>query len=376
MFKVNATEYAQLLGIHSNTNTPLFVYGAPGIGKSAIPRQVFQEKADKLKKTFVEWSDLTQDQKTDCIENPEKFFVFVDFRLGQCDTTDLRGIPNMTNNDLLEYMPLAWVKYFSNEEAHGAIFFDEMNLAPPVVAGQAYQIINDRVVSDIRLSDHVFIFGAGNRSVDKAHTFNMAFPLRDRMSEFELEITSDEWCDWACANGIDMAFVSFIKWKPSRLHKVDHSSNEKGSTPRGIVRANTLVKEVGGIKAPLAHHLVSSAVGEPFAIEFKAYTDVIKKMDLEKFIKDPKSVKTLKSPDKQFAICGVISEHIVKTPLKDKKRIQKLYEIMHNLPIEFMIVSMNMTRLGFGKNNAGFRESIELYDDYRELCKVAAKFAF
>ena len=376
MFKVTPNEYAKLLEVHANANTPLFVYGAPGIGKSEIPRQVFSERAEKQNRKFVEWSDLTQEQKNTCIANPEKYFVFVDFRLGQCDTTDLRGIPNMTKGELLEYMPLAWVKYFSDEMASGAIFFDELNLAPPVVAGQAYQIINDRVVSDIRLSDKVFIFGAGNRHEDQGYTFGMAFPLRDRMSEFELEVSSDAWCDWACENGIDMSFVSYIKWKPSALFNHPADSSKKGTTPRGLVRADKLVKEIGGLQSDLSHHVISCAVGESFAIEFKAYIDVISEMDIDMFIENPKSVKELDTPDKRFAICGVLADHIIKYHKDDKEKIAKLYEIIHNLPVEFMIVSLNMTRLGFGKNTAGFRESIEQYPNYIDLINVVGKFAF
>ena len=376
MFTVNPNEYAKLLEIHANTNTPLFVYGAPGIGKSEIPRQVFSKRANAQNRKFVEWSALSQNDKLDCISNPEKYFVFVDFRLGQCDTTDLRGIPNMTKGDLLEYMPLAWVKYFSEPTASGAIFFDELNLAPPVVAGQAYQIINDRVVSDIRISDNVFIFGAGNRAEDQGYTFGMAFPLRDRMSEFELQVSSDAWCDWACENGVEMAFVSYIKWKPSALFDHPKDKAHKGTTPRGLVRADKLVKEVGGLQSDLAHHVVSCAVGEAFATDFKAYIEVIAEMNLDRFIEDPKSVETLTSPDKRFAICGVLADHIIKDYKNNPLKVAKLYEIIHNLPIEFMVVSLNMTRLGFGKNPNGFRESIEQYPNYVDLINIVGKFAF
>jgi len=181
---------------------------------------------------------MTQVIKDDVFKNPQKYFVFTDFRLGQCDSSDLKGIPNMSSPEMLEYMPLAWAKFYCQDEADGVIFFDEMNLAPPVVCGQAYQIINDRVVSDLKISDDVWMFGAGNRASDKAHVFSMPFPLRDRFSEIEMNVNDDEWCAWAIQNKINPHLIAFIKWKPDALYRPCDKSSDKGSTPRGVGRAS------------------------------------------------------------------------------------------------------------------------------------------
>jgi hypothetical protein len=375
MYKIDTSGYSQMLKIHDATKTPLYVYGAPGIGKSAIPRQVFADIAVTEGRLFVEWNDMDEKMKKDAQVNPTKYFVFTDFRLGQCDTTDLRGIPNMAlGADVLEYMPLAWVKYYATKGARGVIFFDELNLAPPVVAGQAYQIINDRVVSDIRLSDDVFIFGAGNRASDKAHVFTMPFPLRDRFSELEVGVNDEEWCNWAWKNKVNPHLIAFIKWKPDTLYRPSKGTEDKGSTPRGVVRASKLITECAlPIEHPTVHCLASCALGEAFATEFLAYCQVASKIDMDALMKNPKSVADLGSPDKYFAVCGILGDKLSKCKPNDEKS-KKMFEVAHNLPTEFCVVALNMIRTSFD-SNPKFKNALSKYPGFKTLLADAARYA-
>lgn len=374
MHTVDTGSYIELLDIHYETKVPLYVYGAPGIGKSAIPRQVFGVKASKKKRKFMEWNNMSAEDKQDAMDNPTKYFIMTDFRLGQCDTTDLRGIPNMTKSDTLEYMPLAWVNYYASDGADGVIFFDELNLAPPVVAGQAYQIINDRVVSDIRLADDVFIFGAGNRAKDKAHVFNMPFPLRDRFSEVEVSVNDEEWCNWAWSNKVNPHLIAFIKWKPDALYRPADGTEDKGSTPRGVVRASTLIDSCGlPIDNPTVRSLTSCALGEAFSLEFHGYCEVASKIDLDALMRKPKSVKELGSADKWFAVCGLLGDNLRKLKPTDPKSA-KLFEVAHELPTEFSVVALNMIRTSY-ESNAKFKQALSKYPRFKELLESAARYA-
>jgi len=382
MFEVNTAEYMPLLETHYDAKIPMMIYGAPGIGKSAIPRLVFEKVAKKKGRKFMEWSDMTQADKANAYANAKDYFIFTDFRLGQCDTTDVKGIPNMSNPQMLEYMPLAWAKYYTDPEADGVVFFDEINLAPPVVAGQCYQIINDRVVSDLRLSDNVWLFGAGNRPKDRAHVFSMPAPLRDRFSEVELNVSDEEWCIWAFDNDVNPHLIAFIKWKPTSLYCMPENTEDKGSTPRGVVRASTLLgaggwKAGGGslnIESPKAGALVSMAVGEAFATEFQAYAKVASKIDLDSLMKKPESVKQYaNSPDKLFAICGLLGEHLPRYK-PTAPETAKLFAVAHELPKEYSVVALNMIRTSY-KSNAKFKQALTKYPKFKEILESAARFA-
>lgn len=340
MLVVNTKQYSELLKECFNKKSPLYVYGGYGIGKSMIPRQVFQGIAEESKREFVEWSDLSMDQKLEAIANPGKYWIFCDQRLAGMDPSEIRGLANLANKDMLELVPLSWIVYFTKPEAMGAIFFDELNLAAPTIAAQAYQIINERTVSDRKLSSHVYVFGAGNRAMDRAHVFEMPAPLRDRFNEVEVAHDKKSWTEWAFGK-VNPHLISFVQWKESYLYKPAKESNQKGSTPRGIVRASNLIGD-RDITSDLVHTLVSISVGEAFATEFQAYTKHYAELEWSKIYKNPESIKNM-SIDKIWAIIGGIAEHYTKKE-KEFDDVMSIVMALNDGKEDFGIVSLRLIR--------------------------------
>ena len=400
MYSVKTDSYAELLRKCYDIKTPLYVYGGPGIGKSEIPRQVFAELAktmgthtrqaeidalgakltgkqkatDKVKgKVFVQWNTLTEVQRKACIANPDDYFVFSDQRVAQMDTTDLRGIPNMVNAEMLETIPMSWVIYFTQKDAHGAIFFDELNLAAPAVAGQAYQIIQEREISDRRIGDDVFVFGAGNRAQDQAHVFTMPFPLRDRFCEFEVTPSVPAWTEYATGR-INPHLIAFVNWKESYLYRVDNKGANKSSTPRGIERASRLIGD-SEITSNEVHGLVSIAVGEGFATEFQAYCKHFKSLDWKQIYNKPATVTEF-DIDKLWAIVGGMGEQFMKMneSIKNKdsvKLFNNMLKVILSMKEDFAVVSLRMfkdfdgKKFGkFLKNSSDFEEIVDRYAMY------------
>ena len=376
MFKVEIDSYKEMLLVHYNTKIPLYIYGPPGIGKSQIPIQIFSAISTTKNKTFIQWADTTFEQKLEAIRNPDKYFVYVDVRMAQADVGDLRGLPKFANNnEFLEYSPTSWAVYFSKKGADGVLFFDELNQAAPIIQSQCFQVILDRTISDMRLSDDVFIMAAGNRASDKASVFNMSFPLKDRFSEIELTVDDEAWREYAVTCGINPHLIAFIAWKPSCLYRPPSGTEDKGSTPRGVFRASKLIEKYDDIRHPMIRTLVSSAVGEAFSYEFGGYVSAVGKIDLEMLLANPKRVKELTTPDMRYAICGLLGEHVRKTADTDVKRMAAMYSIVHNMEIDFAVIALNMIRSGFGGDNAKFKKTLIQYPDHKELFKIAAKYA-
>lgn len=372
MYKMSTGNYGNTIRTCWERKVPLFVYGGPGIGKSEIPRQVFKQIAKDLKKEYVEWVDTTQEQKQTMIANPDKYFVFCDQRVGQMDSTDLRGIPNMVNTECLETIPFSWVIYFTQEKAHGAIFFDELNLAPPTVAGQAYQIINERAVSDRALGKDVFVFGAGNRECDMAHTFVMPFPLRDRFCEFEVEPNVEDWTKWATGN-VNPHLVAFINWKESYLYHVDKNAANKSSTPRSVVRASRLMGDNTDITSNEAFELVSISCGEGFAAQFQAYCKHYKALNWDNIYKKPSTVRDFEV-DRLWAVIGGMAEQfnkLEKVTGKDaNKARQNKFELMMDVVMEmqpdFAVVGLKMMKDTDSKRFGGHLKACKKFDDIVE----------
>jgi len=345
MYTLKVNEYGDLIRKCYNVKSPFYVYGGPGIGKSEMPRQVFPEIAKEMDREYLEWSDISIEKKHECIANPGDYFIFCDQRVGQMDSTDLRGIPNLINSEMLETIPMSWVIYFTQVKAAGAIFFDELNLAAPVVAGQAYQIINERTIADRRLAPDVFVFGEGNRpGIDEAFCQPMPFPLRDRFNEFEVEPDIKSWSHWA-AGKVNPHLVAFVSWKPSYLYKVNNKKANKSSTPRGIVRASLLIGK-DDATSNMSHQMLSIAVGEAFATEFQAYVKCYSQLNWDTIFKNPKCVEDM-TVDKHWAIVGGLADRYLQIDKVDKAAhalFDNVMTVLKHLPADFSIVGTKMIK--------------------------------
>ena len=135
-----------------------FIWGAPGIGKSSIVRQIAERRRMPL----------------------------IDIRASLLDPTDLRGIP-MIQDGTAVWCPPSFLPKKSDKP--GILFLDEINAAPPLVQAALYQLILDRRVGEYELPEGWRIIAAGNRREDKAVTFRLSSALANASSTSILRST-------------------------------------------------------------------------------------------------------------------------------------------------------------------------------------------
>jgi len=365
MLPVNAEEYIDMLKVSWQTKLPLMTYGAPGIGKSDIVRQVFPDIANSMNRKFAEWAHLTHDEKLECIKTPSKYFIMSDQRIGGMDSTDLRGLPKFSG-DWIETTPYSWVGYFTQIGAAGVIFLDEINLAPPTVAGQAYEIILSRTVGDRKIAADVLVLGAGNRATDRAFTFEMPMPLRDRFNEIELSPDVETWTKWAAKSGINPHLISFVNWKEMYLYSLDKvKGSDKGSTPRSICRASALIGD-GDISGNTTRKYITCSCGQAFAVEFQAYVKYYMELNWAQIFKKPEMVAGF-SVDK----CWAVSGGLVEKYRKDETLFDSLLDVISYMRKDFAIVSLKMICNADAKK---FAKSVGTSKNFSKLAKEYGKY--
>jgi len=313
--------------ISYDTKTPIFIWGATGIGKSQTIKQTAKEIAEAEKLDFVEDTS-----------NP-KAFGFLDIRISQLEPSDLRGLPiqNLANKTTDWLIP-SWLP--TDENSKGLIFFDELNLSPPSIQAVAYQLILDRRIGDYVLPKGWVIVSAGNRIEDKCAVFEMSSALCNRFLHATLSNPSvDNWTKWAIDNQVDGRIISFLNWKPSSFNRSDERNKDKAfPTPRSWVFCSKLIN--GRNDNNLVSRLTASAVGEGTALEFIAFMKLQTKIDIDSILKNPSQIKKIEEIDLKYVLIGTLSEKY----RKDKKLLDKIIPVCEFLEPEFAVLLLRFLK--------------------------------
>ena len=171
---------------------PVFIWGGPGIGKSAVVAQVASAMGVDLQ----------------------------DIRALLLDPVDLRGLPFVASDGRSRWATPG----FLPQDGTGILFFDELNAAPAMVQASLYQLVLDRKLGEYRLPDGWAIVAAGNREGDRAVTTRMPTPLRNRSVHIDFEVDAQEWSSWAIQNTIRPEVVAFIRFRPEVLSAFDRDA--------------------------------------------------------------------------------------------------------------------------------------------------------
>lgn len=143
---------------------PVFIWGAPGIGKSALVEQ------------------FAHDLGLPCVS-----------RLGsQLAPEDIIGIPQI-KGDTSEFLP---PKMIARKEPY-VLFLDELNACSQEVQKAFYSLIHERRIGEYHLPKGSIVVGAGNRAQDSAIVKTMSSALVNRMFHVQMRIDARQWMKWA-----------------------------------------------------------------------------------------------------------------------------------------------------------------------------------
>lgn len=248
MKAIRPSELRNVLPRFIKRRRPALLWGPPGVGKSDIIRAVGEELGRKV----------------------------IDIRLSQMDPTDLRGIPFRDETGMRWSAPAILPRNIAGEE-NAIVFLDEINTAPQSVQAAAYQLILDRRLGEYVLPDNVSIIAAGNRDTDKGATHKMPTPLLNRFIHLEIDVSFDDWQEWAVLHDIHPDVIGFLTSNKDHLFKFDTKSSEKAfPTPRSWTFVSEMLDT--SLSDRLQSAIVGGAVGEGVATEFMAHRRVAARM--------------------------------------------------------------------------------------------------
>ncbi|WP_161490774.1 ATP-binding protein [Methanonatronarchaeum thermophilum] len=280
---------------------PVFLWGGPGIGKSAIIQQIVSELGMDVEENFI------------------------DLRLTQLDPVDLRGLPKLDSDEFVRWS----IPHFLPRDGKGVLFLDELNLAPGAVQNAAYQLILDRQLGEYKMPSRWVIISAGNRPEDRAGVNPMKSPLSNRFIHWEVETNIEDWKDWAYKNDVDERVIGFLNFKPEMLYQFQPEQSEHAfPTPRTWERVSQLL-EIGFTDT----NDIASAIGLEAAREFQSYISMKEELPNPQQILDGENIIP-ERPD----ILHVIITSLIETAKHQTGHEQRLMEYAEQLPTEFTVL--------------------------------------
>lgn len=167
----------------------LFVWGAPGIGKTAVLMNVL----DEMKKDFPDYQLIV---KTLSNETPDNFTLPT-----YVETPDGKKADDVPKTWLPVYKPTGDSKLDAElDEAcgKGLLFIDELSRATPQVLNVILPLVNEGIFNGYRLGSNWTIIVASNRADDETSgQSDIGNALINRFAQVYYEPTVDTWRQWA-----------------------------------------------------------------------------------------------------------------------------------------------------------------------------------
>ena len=298
---------------------PLMLWGAPGVGKSTLIRNLAQEYG----------------------------VGFIDVRLAQREPVDIRGLPVPTDNGVEWQVSAEWPR---DPESKGIILFDELTAADRSLQVAAYEFILDRRLGELyKVPDNWYICAAGNRITDRAVAATMSSALANRFLHVELESNADNWLEWAVKNEIHPSVSGFIRFRPGMLFNQENENLERGwPTPRSWERVSTMMKILPDDES-LIRHTVYGLVGNRAGIEFMAFHKTAQNLDIKEMMLGIKEIKIPQKADLRYALCSGVAYYVWRgeNEAESKALLDGFFNISLELSSDFAaLLMMDVMRSG------------------------------
>ena len=284
---------------------PVFLIGAPGIGKTAIMEQI----AAEMEIGLVSYA-MTHHTRQSAIGLPfisEKRYGDETVRISEYTMSEiLASVYNLIQE---------------SGKREGILFLDEINCLSETLAPSMLQFLQYKTFGNRRLPDGWVIVTAGNPpQYNKAvHEFDIA--TRDRLKYIPVEEDYDVWKKYAYTRGIHAAILAFLevnrKWFYSIRTTADGPQFATGRGWEDLSQAMRLY-EANGYPVELtliAQYITDSEISHRFAMFYDLHRKYREEYRIEEILRGevPQTVLELAQKalfDERIAVLELIQERL------------------------------------------------------------------
>lgn len=300
---------------------PVFLWGAPGVGKSAVLDTIAPALGEPI------WT------------------VILSIR----EPSDQGGLPIVREGGVSMHPPL-WA-FQLKEQGHGVVFWDEFNTAPPVTQSSALRVIHGGYAGDMKLPVDTSHVAAGNPASLVRGGYDLTAAIANRWTHLDWPLPATEWAEgmvagwpsppiarlpknWrdGCAANRGL-LATFIQRRPDLLLDLPKSAREQGQawpSPRMWSRVADLLTaaEACGYskKSSVARLLVLGCVGEGATKEFTSWFANLDLRDPEEYLANPKGTPLPERQDQLMATLSGVAAAAIDRSKPEKERLKRYYD--------------------------------------------------
>lgn len=370
---------------------PVFLLGAPGIGKTAIMEQI----ANELGIALVSYS-MTHHTRQSALGLP---FI----KQKKYDGREY-DISEYTMSEIISSI------YETMEESHireGILFLDEINCVSETLAPSMLQFLQYKVFGRHRVPDGWVIVTAGNPPEYNKSVREFDVVTMDRLKVLNVEADYRTWKQYAKDKGIHTAILNFLEIKKEYFYHMETTVNGRSYvTARGWEDLSQVIQMYEEASLPVTETLVCQYIrSDQIVREFCAYYDLYikykKDYGVEAILrgestKEAKEKVAKASFDERLSLLGILADTMLSemkeavltadylkalmVPLKEVKAADDFSSAILTKQSERKAVMQNLEKAGSlsESDRRGHKRIIRFLEEAAGTCKsfedIKAKF--
>lgn len=305
---------------------PIFLIGAPGIGKTQIMEQIARECQIAL----VSYT-ITHHTRQSAIGLP---FISKKLFGGEEKT--------VTEYTMSEIVASIYEKIEKTGISEGILFIDEINCVSETLAPAMLQFLQCKTFGTHQIPEGWLIVAAGNPPEYNKSVREFDVVTMDRVKKIEVEPDFDAWKEYAYKAGIHAAVVSYLNTKPGNFYRMESTVDGKMfATPRGWEDLSRIITVYEKIENTIDKEVVIQYIQHPqIARDFANYLELFYKYRTDYQIDeilnghiDDILVKKAAhaSFDERLSVTGLLLSRLntaIRDALTEEKTLSLLFEIL------------------------------------------------
>lgn len=305
---------------------PIFLLGAPGIGKTAIMEQIAQELGIAL----VSYS-MTHHTRQSALGLPfivNKKYEGKSYQVSEYTMSEIIAA-------VYDVMEKSKVK-------EGILFLDEINCVSETLAPSMLQFLQYKVFGRHQVPEGWIIVTAGNPPEYNKSVREFDVVTLDRMKILEVEADYAIWREYARERGLHTAILNFLDLKKDAFYQVETTVKGKNYiTARGWEDLSQMLKLYEEEEIPVEESLIGQYIRNDRVVkEFGAYYDLYQKYKndynveeiLSGTVSEQAKDKARKADfDERLSLMGMLIDKVQQDIRENMQTSETLHELMNPL---------------------------------------------